>query len=76
MAGFFHTQKEVMLHEKSAPRLQFADEERGDPVLKKPIRRAQNTAASGSDAGKDIEKNRKSAIPAGGQSVQILPSGS
>ena len=42
--------------EKRAPRLQFTGEERGDPVLKKPIRREQKAAARADRAREKIPK--------------------
>ena len=42
--------------EKRAPRLQFTDEERGDPVLKKPIRRARKAAVKADRAREKIPK--------------------
>ncbi len=42
--------------EKRAPRLYFTDEERTDPVLKKPIRKAQKMAAKADRAQEKIPK--------------------
>ena len=42
--------------ENRAPRLQFTDEERGDPVLKKPVRRAQKAAVKAVRAREKIPK--------------------
>lgn len=42
--------------EKRAPRLKFTDEERTDPVLKKPVRRAQKAAAKADRAQEKIQK--------------------
>lgn len=42
--------------EKRAPRLQFTDEERTDPVLKKPVRRARKAAAKADRAQEKIPK--------------------
>ncbi len=44
--------------EKRAPRLQFADEERADPVLKKSVRRAKKTAAAADQAQEKIPKKK------------------
>ena len=44
--------------EKRAPRLQFTDEERTDPVLKKSVRRAKKAAAAADQAQEKIPKKK------------------
>lgn len=44
--------------EKRAPRLRFADEERTDPTLKKPIRKVDRAAAKADQAQEKIPKNK------------------
>jgi peptidoglycan DL-endopeptidase CwlO len=44
--------------EKRAPRLQFTDEERTDPVLKKSVRRTQKEAAKADQAQANIPKKK------------------
>jgi cell wall-associated NlpC family hydrolase len=49
---------EVTTMEKRAPRLQFTKEEQTDPVLKKPVRRAQEAAARADRAQAKIPKKK------------------
>ena len=44
--------------EKRAPRLQFTDDERTDPILKKPVRRTQKAAAKADQTQEKIPKKK------------------